>query len=267
MNRLHLFELEDQPWFPSVLRDAGTAYLAFASRVAGHGAALAPKLEETLAAAGETRIVDLCSGGAGPIAEIVASLADRSADVSALLTDFYPNEGALSRVCARSSGRIDWHREPVDATRVPRELAGVRTLFNALHHFQPETARRILADAAASGRAIASFEVIGREPLSLLGLLLAPLSVALSLPFLRPFRWSWLPLTYLVPIVPLFVLWDGIVSWLRIYSPRELQSLVDALEPRHRDAYTWEIGRIRLAGPPIHASYLIGVPRAGQSPS
>ena len=52
MNRLHLVELEDQPWFPKVLRDAGTAYLAFASRVAGHAGALAPKLEATLAAAG-----------------------------------------------------------------------------------------------------------------------------------------------------------------------------------------------------------------------
>lgn len=262
MNRLHLFELEDQPWFPRVLRDAGTAYLAFASRLAGHAAALAPKLEETLRAAGETRIVDLCSGGAGPIAGIVEQLAGRGVDVTALLTDFYPNEGALARACADSGGRIDWHRGPVDATRVPRELAGVRTLFNALHHFRPETARRILADAAASGRAIASFEVIAREPLSLLGILLAPLWVALSLPFLRPFQWSWLPLTYLVPLLPLFVLWDGVVSWLRIYSPGELQALVDALEPRHRDAYTWEIGRIRLAGPPVHASYLVGVPRA-----
>ena len=27
------------------------------------------------------------------------------------------------------------------------------------------------------------------------------------------------------------------------------------------------LGRIRLAGPPIHASYLVGVPRAVQSPS
>ena len=34
MNRVHLFELEDQPWFPRVFRDAGTAYLEFAARVA-----------------------------------------------------------------------------------------------------------------------------------------------------------------------------------------------------------------------------------------
>jgi len=59
----------------------------------------------------------------------------------------------------------------------------------------------------------------------------------------------------------------AIVSCLRVYSPRELQALVDSLEPRHRDAYEWEIGRIRLPGPPVYATYLVGVPRAAQSPS
>jgi hypothetical protein len=267
MNRLHLFELEDQPWFPRVLRDAGTAFLELAGRVAGHSAALAPKLEATLAACGEKRIVDLCSGGAGPVAAIVDVLARRGVEVHALLTDFYPNEGSLARVCARSAGRIDWLSESVDARHVPRELAGVRTIFNALHHFRPDAVRGILADAAEAGRPIAIFEVIGREPAPLIGVLFAPLFFALSLPFLRPFQWLWIPFTYLVPILPLFVLWDGVVSCFRIYSPRELRALVDSLEPRHQDAYIWDIGRIRLPGPPTYATYLVGVPRSAQSPS
>jgi hypothetical protein len=70
-----------------------------------------------------------------------------------------------------------------------------------------------------------------------------------------------------VPVLPLFVLWDGLVSCLRVYSPRELRALVDSLEPRHRDAYDWDIGRIRLPGPPVYATYLVGVPRSAQSPS
>ncbi|MEX2207215.1 MAG: class I SAM-dependent methyltransferase [Myxococcota bacterium] len=267
MNRVHLFELEDQPWFPPVLRDAGTAYLEFAARVAGHSAALAPKLEQALARAGEKRIVDLCSGGAGPVAEVVDVLAARGTEVHALLTDFYPNEGSLARVSARSAGRIDWEREPVDATRVPKRLAGLRTLFNAFHHFRPAMARGIVADAAEAGRPIAIFEIVGRDPIPMLGIVFAPLSFALALPFLRPFRWLWIPFTYLVPILPLFVLWDGIVSCLRVYSPRELQALVDSLEPRHRAAYDWEIGRIRLPGPPVYATYLVGMPRSAQSPS
>jgi hypothetical protein len=30
MPRIHLFEIEDQPWCPAVMRDAGTDFLQFA---------------------------------------------------------------------------------------------------------------------------------------------------------------------------------------------------------------------------------------------
>jgi len=264
MSRVHLFELEDQTWFPRVFRDAGTAYLELANRLGRHSAALAPKLAEALAASGEKRIVDLCSGGAGPVAGIVDALALQGVEVHALLTDFYPNAGSLARASACSAGRIDWVREPVDATQVPRELAGVRTIFSAFHHFRPASARGILADAAAAGRPIAIFEIVAREPLALFSMLFVPLVFALSLPFLRPFRWLWLPFTYLLPVLPLFVLWDGLVSCLRVYSPSELRRLVDSLEARHRDAYTWDIGRIRLGVAPARATYLVAVPRSAQ---
>ncbi len=267
MDRMQLFELEDQPWFPRILRDAGTAYLELAARISGHSAALAPKVGEALARSGEKRIVDLCSGGAGPVAEVIDALSSRGTEVHAWLSDFYPNVGSLARVSARSAGRIDWLREPVDAMQVPRQLAGLRTIFNAFHHFRPEVARGILADAAEARQPIAIFEIVGRDLVPLVGVALAPLTFALTLPFLRPFRWLWLPLTYLVPILPLFVLWDGIVSCLRVYSPRELRGLVDSLEPRHRDAYDWDIGQIRLGGPPMYATSLVGVPRAAQIPS
>ena len=48
MGRIHLFELEDQAWFPDVIRDAGTAYLRFMAARAGQSAALAPKVAEIL---------------------------------------------------------------------------------------------------------------------------------------------------------------------------------------------------------------------------
>ena len=262
MRRLHLVELEDQPWFPSLWRDAGTAYLELAARIAGHSALLAPELARVLRASGAKRIVDLCSGGGGPVVAITEELAQRGEPVDVLLTDFYPNLHAFERARALSGGRIDFSPAPVDATRVPAELSGLRTIFNAFHHFRPETAARILADAADARQPIAVFEIAGREPATLLGILFAPLLFALTLPFLRPFRWAWLPFTYLLPVLPLFVLWDGLVSCLRVYAPADLRELLARLDPRHRDAYTWEIASVRLGAAPAHATVLIGLPRA-----
>ncbi len=88
--------------------------------------------------------------------------------------------------------------------------------------------------------------------------LLNPFFVLLVTPFIRPFRLSRLFWTYLIPIVPLYVLWDGAVSWLRTYSPQELQELVDGLD---FNDYVWEIGR-EAAFPRPSITYLIGYPRS-----
>jgi hypothetical protein len=83
--------------------------------------------------------------------------------------------------------------------------------------------------------------------------------VMLCVPFLRPFRWSWLWLTYVIPVIPLFAMWDGMVSCLRVYSKRELHELVAGLEGGER--FEWEIGTIALSPSPAAATYLIGTPR------
>lgn len=260
MGRIHLFELEDQPWFPKVIRDAGTAYLQFMAGRAGQSAALAPKIAEILRRNGETRIVDLCSGGSGPISDVVDILAANGEEVTATLTDLYPNLDAFERVERESHGRVQAIRTPTDATQVGAELQGLRTISNALHHFRPEAARRILQAAVDARQPIAVFEMVGRAPIQILGVLLVFLPVMLTLPFLRPFRWSWVPLTYLIPIIPLFVTWDGFVSCLRVYSEEELLALIEGIEGH--EEYDWEIGEVPVRGMPIGIASMVGSPRA-----
>lgn len=263
MRRLHLFELEDQPWFPSILRDAGTAYLRFAAQQSGQAARLAPKLAEALRVTGAKRIVDLCSGGAGPLPAVIEVLERQGIEVRAVLTDRYPSEAARRELSRGAYARVSYSSKPVDAMQVPASLDGFRTFFNAFHHFRPADASRILADAVRARQPIGIFELVSREPFTLVALLLSPLFLALTLPFLRPFHWSWLLFTYLVPVIPLFVLWDGLVSWLRVYSPAELREMVSQLGASD---YAWQIGRIRLGPAPAHASYLIGHPIEARGP-
>ncbi|GDX81775.1 hypothetical protein LBMAG42_35860 [Deltaproteobacteria bacterium] len=259
MKRLQLVELEDLPWFPAILRDGGTAFLAFGAKAAGHGKLFAPILEKAIAATGATRIVDLCSGGGGPARLVADALAEGGHRVKVLLTDLYPNPKAYAFAGEGSEGRVSGRAEPVDATAVPADLAGFRTIFNAFHHFPPDLARRILADAVAKRQPIAVFEAVSREPLMLLALLFSPLSVTLTMPLWRPFRWPWVLFTWIFPLMQPFVLWDGVVSWLRIYSVEELRELVATIDAPD---WEWEIGTLKHDGPPVHATYLIGKPKA-----
>jgi hypothetical protein len=127
-------------------------------------------------------------------------------------------------------------------------------MFEGLHHFRPDDARAVLADAYRHRRPIVVVEGTRRTVGALLGMLLVPLAVLLITPRIRPLSWARLALTYLVPVVPLLVLWDGIVSCLRSYRPAELRALVAGLD----EGYTWEVGEYRRRGGVV--TYLIGAP-------
>lgn len=258
MARMQLVELEDLPWFPRVLRDGGTAFLAFAERTSGHGRMLVAPLERALDATGETRLVDLCSGGGGPAATMADELAKRGRTVTVTLTDLYPNVPAFEHAARGSGGAVRGRAEPVDATAVPADLPGFRTIFNAFHHFPPDVARKVLADAVAKRQPIGVFEVVSREAPMLLGLLLTPITVTLSMPLWRPFRWPWVLWTWLVPAMQPFVLWDGVVSWLRVYSVDELRALIADIDAPD---WVWDVGTVKLGNAPLHGTYLVGYPK------
>jgi hypothetical protein len=113
----------------------------------------------------------------------------------------------------------------------------------------------VLHAAAAARQPIAIFEVSERTWRALIGILLTPLAVWLSTPFMRPWLWRRLFWTYLIPLVPLTCLWDGLVSQLRAYTLDELRAMSEGSAPMR-----WEAGQIPIAGGRGRLTYLVGCP-------
>ena len=261
MRRLHLFELEDQTWFPARVRDYATDYLHFVETRLELHRAVVPLLADALTKTRSHHIVDLCSGGGGSIPQMLDALAAAGVRVDATLTDRFPNIAAFEQA-ARSHGRVTFEGEPVDARDVPRRLTGFRTLFNAFHHFRPSDAVAVLRNAAAAGEPVGVFELSQRTWKTLLPLLLTPLFVFIATPLMRPFRWGRLLWTYLLPLVPLTCLWDGLVSQLRAYTPEELEALGRTADP----LVVWRAGRVPIGSTPGRVTYLLGYPDSTSSP-
>ncbi len=260
--RLQLVELEDQPWWPQLLRDAMTDYLQALIAWFDPYRPTPALLRDALRRTQVTEIVDLGSGGGGPWIELSARLTELGVDLSAVtLTDAFPNTTAFAHVERRTGGRVRGLRSPVDATAVPEALSGFRTMFTAFHHFPPARAEAILADAVRHRRGIAVFEMTTRSVTFLLGMPLLALLLLVCSPWIRPFRWSRLFWTYLVPVLPLATLVDAVVSSLRSYTPGELRALAARLGPV---GYRWETGLIcrPLAAAPV--TYLIGTPESAK---
>lgn len=258
MRRHQLVEIEDLPWCPRLVREGATDWLAFMANASGIFSAAVPKIRAAMEATGTCRVLDLCSGGGGPWLTLHAEL-ERSGPVDLVLSDLYPNMEAWDAIRARSGGRLRMHSSPVDAADVPPALEGVRTMFNAFHHFPPERARAILADAVSKRQAIAIFEGASSRAVAPVAMPIQIPAIALLTPFVRPFRWSRLALTYLVPLIPLLVLFDGTMSFLRLYNEEERRELVSGV-PGH-EQFAWDIGSIPIRGAPISLGHLVGTPR------
>lgn len=261
MKRFQVFEIEDQAWLPNSIRDALTDYLQFVTDRTQPYAPIIPQLENALEQTRARQIVDLCSGGSGPwLSQKSVLLQSRS--VKVLLTDKFPNVEAFRRAAALSDDAIEFTVESVDATNVPDEMLGFRTLYSSFHHFRPEQARAILSDAVGKNRGIGVFEATHRSALAILLMFITPFLALIFTPFIRPFRWSRLFWTYLVPVVPFIILFDAIVSCLRTYTPAELETL--SVEASSGMQYKWEIGEQRGERQPLPVTYLLGYPTAAE---
>lgn len=256
MARIHLFEFEDLRWFPAFLRDYITDFLQFLSNKANMFKSIVPVIEKGLEKSGGDRIIDLASGGGGGLLRVNGELLKNNPDVKITLTDFYPNLSAFEYT-QKQSGNFDYIATPVDARKVPEKLKGLRTQFLSFHHFRPDDARQILQNAVDTQSAIAIFEGQERSLPSIVAMVFSPISVLLTTPMIRPFKWGRITFTYLIPVVPLVTLWDGIVSSLRTYSVAEMDGLIAQLH--NKDDFEWETGSVKSG--PGNILYLLGYPK------
>ena len=96
---------------------------------------------------------------------------------------------------------------------------------------------------------------MSERSLRALPMVLTPLFVWIVTPFMRPFRWRRLFWTYILPMVPLTCLWDGVVSQLRAYTIPELQQLCEGASPMR-----WDAGQAPIAKGHGRLTYQIGCP-------
>lgn len=157
------------------------------------------------------------------------------------------------------SDNLSFLPQPVDATNPPTAAASVgsavggdaggfsndnkvfRLYCLAFHHFDDDMAREVLASTLKTAHGFAILELQDRRPLTLLLMLGEGVLVWLTTLF-----WFWhdpiqLFFTYIMPILPCVMLFDGLVSCLRTRTWEEFVELVELTmqgqddEPNHVD--------------------------------
>ena len=291
-SRVHGSEIHETEWCPRAVRDGLTDTLAavWTKKLLVGDAPLrlvGPHVARVATACGARDVLDLCSGAGGPVADLAASASELETAVrSFTLTDLFPNEAAAARVngAAHATGlaagapraRVSYYPRPADARALPADLVGafgadalVRTMFGSMHHLRPDDLEGVLRDVVRRRDGFAAFEFQNRSPGNLLWIglfgLLAPWGSALMSRdkySLSPERFV---LTFVVPLIPLAVWLDGIVSCLRTYSEAEFLAVARAADPDGE--YEWAVASENIDGLLWPLTRYEGVPKSSASPS
>lgn len=256
MKRRHAPELEDWAACPPAVRDGATDVLVLVLAWIGWPQAIAQRLGPWLAEQEWPAVHDRCSGAGGPLAGLLRRLPP---PFRLRLSDRFPNLSAWEQLSDQFPGRVEWDSAPLDARCPPPEPRAVWTFCNAFHHFRPRDAQRVLNEATHRGCPVALFEATDRHPLRLLLVCLVPLAAWLAGWWLFRRQPVKLLLTYVLPLIPLLLLWDGWMSCFRIYSKEELEDMKQAADPEGQ--WDWEVGTLRFARLPLSFRYLLGRPR------
>jgi hypothetical protein len=261
MRRYQLIELHEQEWMPRLLRESFVESLSAVLRMTGVYRGAAPLFARWLQATGCREVLDLASGAAGPTEALIGDLRGLGVEPPRFcLSDLFPSESKFERVRDAHPGYVSFISEPVDALRVSPPLGReLRQIVSAFHHFRPEQARLILQDAVDHSRGICILEPFQRDGRHLL---LAALSFfpALLAPFYaRERRLRLLLTTLLLPVVPLMLVFDALVSVLRSYTGEEMKAMVQSLKAEN---FQWSVGSTRFLLF-FRATYLFGWKQAG----
>lgn len=257
--RVQLFEFEDLYWFPDIIRTGGTDFLRYFLITSELYKPTIPLINQILNDMNENKIIDLCSGGGGYIEQVYDEINKISGrKISVTLTDKFPNTKAYDFLKQKTNGGISYIPVSTDAANVAKDLKGFRTMFSAVHHFQPEQIKCILKNAVENRAAIGFFDGGEKSIFAILGLIIIhPIAFLLFTPFFKPFKLSRLFFTYILPIIPIYTIWDGVVSILRMYKPEELLQIAESLNAEN---YVWTSGKTKNRFG-ILATYLIGYPK------
>lgn len=133
---MHLFEFEDQAWFPKLFRDFTTDFLRYAAQDQKQELRkkIASILGRGLKKSGTDHIIDMVSGGGGMLVGLNALVLKKHPNLKILLTDFYPNLEAfkISRKSASNLTIPDLDSIENQDSDLPKEIRYRNPLLNKL---------------------------------------------------------------------------------------------------------------------------------------
>jgi hypothetical protein len=227
LKRFQLFEFCDQTWLKGIWREAYLDGLNVTFKLFKIHQELHRPYSKWMSLANKKEVLEVCSGGGGPIDTILTNIKNEKGLLpTIILSDLNPDFLAFQKIQNKHPNNIKYINMPVDATETEKLKSELISLCSSFHHLPPDLAKKVLSNAYKNSKGIFIREVLSRNPLNALSSLFNLLPLMLA-PFLSG-RISFFKIliSTIIPIIPLMIIFDGVVSVLRTYSNDEIIQLM-----------------------------------------
>lgn len=237
MRRLHLWEFCDQPWISGPLRESFMVALNTVLPLTRIYRGMEKDYAAFAAVLGVDQILDIASGGAGPIETLICRARKAGTALPKIVvSDLYPNVERWKKLKSElRDNEFGFCESPLSFKDAAlSDFRGV-SIITALHHLRPDDAAGLLCDLVGNGKSIFIAEPYPRSYWDVFRAFVPfSLPITFSIPFFKSMTFT-AKLCCFFGITPLMIYFDGLVSVLRIYNVDEIERM---LTPELREKVT-----------------------------
>lgn len=224
---MRLFEFGDLKITPAIYRKYLREYLFFFYKIFGYYRLWLPYVSAFIIRTNKKVLMEHCSGDGRVLLLIESQLFGREFDeISYIQSDIRPD--FFAKKINQLNSKFHYIEKKVDATRCNDYNKHPKIFINSFHHFTREQALKILEKNLKNRNEVIILEYCRNSILGYLSMFISLPVIFVTLPFRTDTKD--LPMmflfTYALPLFPLMVLWDGIISCLRSYSNMELAKII-----------------------------------------
>lgn len=248
LKKILTFEFNDWPKCPAFIRESILEVLGKSIRAAGVYDVLAPLFIQFCKDTKATGVLEFGAGsGESTVIFLDAICQTDDTPPRIYISDLYPLATVMQKTCERYPELLTPILHSVDL-RCPPETPrhDMRMVLSAFHHFDTDMARLFLANAQKKGVAVFIAEPFTGSlkaffPLFIHGFTSLARNGLCSTNALVPKLFF----TFVLPLIPMCLLWDGLISMIRMYDKRGFADLVASL-PETGAAYIWEYTEVQV---------------------
>ncbi|MEC9281578.1 MAG: class I SAM-dependent methyltransferase [Bdellovibrionota bacterium] len=227
--RVNSFEFGDLQAVPAFYHQFLREFMSKIYLVFGIHKLWRTEITEFVKRQGSQSIHDPCAGS-GYVNQLIFESLDEKLNAKFYLSDLMTDESPefAKQINALGFENLKFAEKSIDLLKIEASNQMPKMFVNSFHHFDRDHVKEILKNTLGQGKELLVLEYCRKTPDSLMSMLFGGVFSLLFFPFVveKKFVLPSFIFTYLIPVIPFMLVWDGVVSCLRTHSSSSLEEIL-----------------------------------------